>query len=362
MRTLADGCARNENNNFNLIRLVAAWLVIYGHSWAVTGTAGQDLLLQLVHIKFAGGIAVDMFFVISGFLIAASVERNRLAHYLAARAVRIFPALIVCVALSVFVLGPLLTNAPDYWESSQTWKYLRRNILLQGTQYVLPGVFQDLPMNAVNGSLWSLPIEFRLYLVLGALGLLRLMRAWRFNTLFAAGLVAAFFLLRGQSLSYLQSTQLWCVAFFAIGAFAWVNRAWIALSWPLLVAVLAVAALMRDGTYYPVAYFVALAYTTLFVAYVPKLPRIRRHDLSYGLYLYGWPSQQLVQHFAPGSGPLFNTVWATLLAGGLAALSWRWVEQPALRLKSRLGMRAPANAQAPAPLAVAATADATSGA
>ncbi|HEY0505034.1 MAG TPA: acyltransferase, partial [Lysobacter sp.] len=334
MRTLADSSARNENN-FNLIRLVAAWLVIYGHSYAVTGSGGGDLLLQLVHIKFAGAIAVEMFFLISGFLIAASVERNRLPQFLTARVLRIFPALVVCVALSVFVLGPLLTNAPDYWDSSQTWKYLRRNILLQATQYDLPGVFQDLPMRAVNGSLWSLPIEFRLYLVLGALGLLRLLRAWRFNAVFVAGLVAAFVLLRDQPLSSVQSTQLWCVAFFAAGAFAWVNRARIPLAWPLLVALLAIAALLRDGRYYPVAYFFALAYTTLFVAYVPRLPQIRHHDLSYGLYLYGWPSQQLVLHFAPGTGPLFNTAWATLLAGGLAALSWRFVERPALRLKSR---------------------------
>lgn len=356
MRTLADGCARNENNNFNLIRLVAAWLVIYGHAWPVTGTQGQDLLLQLVHIKFAGGIAVDMFFMISGFLIAASVERSRLPHYLAARALRIFPALVVCVVLSVFVLGPLLTSAPDYWDSSQTWKYLRRNILLQGTQYVLPGVFQNLPMNAVNGSLWSLPVEFRLYLVLGALGLFRLMRVWRFNLLFAAGLVAAYVLLRGQTLTYFQSTQLWCVAFFATGAFAWVNRARIPLAWPWLVGVLVIAALMRDGRWYGVAYFFALAYTTLFVAYVPRLPQIRNHDLSYGLYLYGWPSQQVVLHFAPGTGPLFNTVWATLLAGSLAALSWWCVERPALRLKARLGKRTDAPAPTPAVLTPAADA------
>lgn len=340
MRTLADGSTGNENN-FNLIRLVAAWLVIYGHSFPVTGSGGQDLLLQLVHIRFAGSIAVDIFFVISGFLIAASVERNTLPQYLAARALRIFPALVVCVALSVFVLGPLLTTAPDYWESSQTWKYLRRNILMQATQYELPGVFAGLPMQAVNGSLWSLPIEFRLYLLLGALALLRLLRAWRFNALFVAALVGGYFLLRGQTLSYLQSSNLWCVAFFAAGAFAWVNRARIPLAWPVLAAVLAVAALTRDTAPYPATYFIALAYTTLFVAFVPRLPRIGHHDLSYGLYLYGWPAQQLVLHFAPGTGPLFNTLWATVLAGGLAALSWWLVERPALRLKARLGMRSP---------------------
>ncbi len=72
---LADAWASGRNN-FNLIRLFAAWLVIYGHAWAITGSAGGDLVAQLTRFKFAGGVAVDVFFFISGFLIAASLERN----------------------------------------------------------------------------------------------------------------------------------------------------------------------------------------------------------------------------------------------------------------------------------------------
>jgi peptidoglycan/LPS O-acetylase OafA/YrhL len=337
LRTLADGSAQHENN-FNLIRLVAAWLVIYGHSWPVTASSGSDLLLQVVQIKFAGGIAVDMFFVISGFLIASSLERNPLPQYLAARALRIFPALIVCVALCVLVLGPLLTTSADYWTSPQTWKYLGRNISLGRTQYFLPGVFSGLPSAAINGSLWSLPIEFRLYLLLAVLALLRLFRTWRFNAFCIAALVAGIVLYGGATVTPEKSNLLWCTAYFLTGSLAWVNRARIALSWLLLVGVLAVAALLRGSAYYYLGYFVALSYTTLFLAYVPKLPKIRRHDISYGLYLYGWPSQQLVQQVSPG-GPLHNTLWATLLAGSLAALSWRCVEAPALRLKKRFGAR-----------------------
>lgn len=337
-RSLADGASQRDNN-FNLMRLFAAWLVIYGHSYAVTASPGPDLIQQVVQIRFAGAVAVDMFFLISGFLIAASFERNRLRDYLAARALRIFPALIVCVSLSVFVLGALLTTSPDYWQSSQTWKYLLRNITLDKAQYFLPGVFEDLPNKAINGSIWSLPVEFRLYLLLAVLGMARLLRGWRYNTLAVIGLVAGFMFIDVASLPPWKASNLWCLAFFATGVFAWVNRARIPLAWPLLVVALGAAAAMRGTTYFHIAYFVALSYTTFFVAYVPKLPRIRHHDISYGLYLYGWPSQQLVLHFAPGSGPLFNTFWATLLAGTLAALSWRFVERPALRFKRR---RAPA--------------------
>jgi len=71
---------------------------------------------------------------------------------------------------------------------------------------------------------------------------------------------------------------------------------------------------------------------------------------SYGLYLYGWPSQQLVEQFiAPGGTPLQNTAWATALALSLAAASWFLVERPALRLKKRFGTRTPAASPASAP-------------
>lgn len=346
LHTLADGYAR-PRNNFHLIRLFAAWLVIYGHSYPVTGHADEpDLLLRLVQIKFAGAIAVDMFFVISGFLIAASLERNRLTVYLGARVLRIFPAMAVCLLLSVFVLGPLLTTDPGYWQSPQTWAYLWKNLVLKRTEYFLPGVFGDLPSAAINGSLWTLPVEFRLYLVLAVLSLLGLFRRNRFNVLFVAIAVAAWFRYGGQPIKPSKLDLIWCSAFFMTGTLAWFNRDRIALSWPILLAVLGAAAMARGGDFYRPAYFLALAYTTLFLAFVPKLPQIRHTDLSYGVYLYGWPSQQLVQHFAPG-GPAWNTLWATLLAGTLAWLSWRVIEQPALRLKGLWAARAPQSASAP---------------
>jgi peptidoglycan/LPS O-acetylase OafA/YrhL len=329
-------------NNFNLIRLVAAWAVIYGHAYALTAVPGPDLVQWLVGLKFAGGVAVDVFFLASGLLIAASLERNRLPAFLAARALRILPALVVCVALTVLVLGPLVTTAADYWQQPDLWKYLRNNaLLLPDTKYTLPGVFTTLHDPAVNGSLWSLPIEARLYLLMALLGLLSLHRRWRFNVLFVAGLVAALALIR-DPLPPHKANLAWCVAFFMTGAAAWINRDRVRLHWAPLLVALAVAALLRghDAQRYP--YFVALAYGTLWLAYVPRLPVIRHHDLSYGLYLYGWPSQQLVQWLAPGTGVLGNVVWATLLAGTLAAASWFLVEAPALRLKARFKVtRAP---------------------
>ena len=334
--TLADAWA-SSRNNFNLIRLFAAWLVIYGHAWAITGSAGGDLITRLTRFKFAGGVAVDVFFFISGFLIAASLARNDVRSYLASRALRILPALVVCVALSVFVLGPLLTTAADYWRHPMTWDYLWANSSLWASRYTLPGVFESLPQQAVNGSLWTLPIEARLYLALLVVSLLGVLTTRRYTPLWAVAMAAAYgFAAWRHPLPEWLANYIWCTAFFITGTLCWLHREHIRLSpWPLL-ALLGFAVLARGTPWFHLPYFAIACYGTLWLAFMAKLPVIRRNDLSYGLYLYGWPAAQLVQHFWPG-GPLHNMLWATLLAGMLAAVSWFAIERPALRWKRKMG-------------------------
>lgn len=346
--TLADAWG-GERNNFNLMRLCAAWLVIYGHAWAITGADGQDLVARLTQFKFAGAVAVDVFFVISGFLIAASLQRNSIRGYLGSRALRILPGLAVCVALSAFVLGPLLTTVADYWHRPEVWRYFWVNASLLSNEYRLPGVFESLPRKAVNGSLWSLPIEARLYLALLIAGLLGLLSTLRYTPLWLLALVGGYLWARWNTpLPDYLANDAWSAAFFITGTALWVHRARVKLSWWILLALLLAAAITRGGSWFPITYFMLLCYSTLFVAFVPWLPMIRHNDLSYGLYLYGWPSQQLVQQaIAPNDTPLQNMAWATALA--LAALSWWLVERPALRLKKRLGTRTPTASPAAAP-------------
>ena len=334
-------CWDTGRNNFNLLRLVAAWLVVYGHAWAITGTPGTDLVGRLTQFKFAGGVAVDMFFVISGFLIAASLQRNRLRDYLASRALRILPALIACVLLTVLLLGPLLSTSADYWRQPQTWRYLWANASLWSSEFALPGVFDTLPRPAVNGSLWTLPIEARLYLALVLAGVLGVLTPRRYTPAWLLTLagVYAYAAVRHPLPEYLVN-DIWCAACFVTGTALWLNRARVRLSWVALLALVVIAALTRGTPWFHLPYFALVCYGTLFIAVLPRLPRIRHHDLSYGLYLYGWPAAQLVQQFSPG-GPLHNVAWATPLALALAAGSWFVVERPALGFKRRIGARTP---------------------
>ena len=341
-----DAAWRTGRNHFNLIRLVAAWLVIWSHAWAITGTAGNDHFARLA-TRSAGAFAVDVFFVISGFLVAASLQRNTWRDFLRARALRIYPALVVCIALTVFVLGPLASAAPDYWSNAGTWRYLWSNATLWRAEFHLPGVFDTLPRTAVNGSLWTLPIEGRLYLMLFVAGLLGMLAPKRYVPAWALALAgAAGFAWMSRPLPEHLEYLLWVTAFFITGTLLWVLRAKVRLSWWLWLPLLLAAALARGSVWFVPAYFATVAYGVFCLAFRAPLPRIERTDLSYGLYLYGWPMQQLAL-LAGAASVAANTLVATALALACAAASWFLVERPALRWKRKRATEAHAPAIAP---------------
>lgn len=330
-------------NNFNLMRLVAAWMVIYGHASAVTGVPFTDAFAWMTGMRGAGAVAVDLFFVASGFLIAASLERNDVRGYLVSRGLRILPALVACVALTAFVLGPLLTAAADYWRQGQTWGYFFVNASLLLSRFHLPGVFDTHPQAVVNGSLWTLPNEARLYVLLLVAWLLGLVTPRRYTPLWALALLAGYALAcRAWPLPDHVQKIGECTAFFTTGTLLWVNRDRVRLSgWVVLALLLAFAAL-RGGTWAHLPYFGLLTYGTLYVALRWKLPLIRHTDLSYGIYLYGWPAQQLAWLLPAGKTIAGNILIASGLAVAMALLSWFLIERPALRLKKRWVARAPA--------------------
>ena len=329
-------------NNFNLMRLVAAWLVIYGHAAAITGLPWTDGIGRLTQLRGAGAVAVDMFFVASGFLIAASLQRNDVRGYLASRGLRILPALVACVALTTLVLGPLLTTAADYWSQRETWDYLLVNASLLLSRFHLPGVFEAHPQPVVNGSLWTLPNEARLYVLLLLASLLGLLSARRYTVLWALAMACGYALARHRwpLPDHVQKIAE-CTAFFTAGSLLWVNRARVPLSGVAVLALLAAFALARGGGWAHVPYFGLLTYGSLYLALVPRLPMIRHTDLSYGLYLYGWPAQQLAWMLPAGKTIAGNIAIASAIALACAALSWFLVERPALRLKRRFVTRGP---------------------
>jgi peptidoglycan/LPS O-acetylase OafA/YrhL len=341
-----------RDNNFNIIRILAALAVLISHSFPLSGF-GEDPLTSLTR-KSAGQMAVDIFFVTSGFLVSASLlNRKSAVEYLCARGLRIFPGLWVMVAVMVLVLGPAFTDVPlaSYFTSPVTYKYICRNsALIAGTTYALPGVFEHNPYTgSVNGSLWTLPYEIRMYLILAAIWVGLQMAPQKRPMLFKLAILTITAI---SGVSHLVGTLYFstgigfaelCFMFFS-GASYYVLKDRVNLSWGLFWALAAALGFsMLNIKLFVVAYNFFLPYLILFLAYVPGgLIRIynRLGDYSYGLYIYAFPVQQSVAALFPGIAWWWMVLIATPVALVLAVVSWHFLEKRALELKSSLVTRA----------------------
>jgi peptidoglycan/LPS O-acetylase OafA/YrhL len=338
-----------RQNNFDALRLAAAISVIFSHSFLIAeGTQNNEWLIRLTGNQSILGLpGVFVFFAISGFLVTQSFEQTPDPwRFLAKRSLRIFPGLFVATLLSAFVLGPLVTTLPlgAYLNRPEPYDYVFGNTLLDQTVHELPGVsFVANPVGLeINGSLWTLRLEFVMYLMVLAFGVLRLLRVRVAVLLLVFGMVC----LRFEMLYPLEkwgwffellSGWGWLVGFFAAGMVLYKLRH--TRIFDGRIALLALAGLVLSV---PLRLFIPLfpvfgCYLALWLALTPRLPIIpaaRFGDLSYGLYIYGWPMEETVMWLSGGRAVWWQVFWLGLLAAtGLAFLSWHLVERPMLRLK-----------------------------
>lgn len=236
----------------------------------------------------------------------------------------------------MFALGPAFTSLPlgAYLGAAGTWDYLRQNLVPVTFAWSLPGVFErNRVPYTVNGTLWSLGLEVRWYFYLGVLAALTVVRRrWAFSLVAGAVLaVGAWEWWSGTQdpLEYRALSQM-----FLLAALAAHWRDSIARS-HLVMAVLVLLAVLLHGTRgFGPAVMLAALYSCLWFAYrLPPLRWPRTVDWSYGLFLYGFPVQQMLMAWVPTLSPPVLFAAATVATLSLAMLSWRWVERPALRLK-----------------------------
>jgi peptidoglycan/LPS O-acetylase OafA/YrhL len=337
-----------------VLRLAAAGLVLVSHCFALAGHAEPR-----VGRTTLGIIGVEIFFAISGFLVTGSwLARPRTRSFVFKRALRILPALALTVVLSAFVLGPLVSSLStgDYLGRTEPAHYVADNLIAVGTAdavgelaYRLPGVFATNETNVVNGSLWTLPVEIRAYLLVLALGLtgLLLRRLW---LVVGAGLLllalpasAAGWTGVGRLVELRDShPDPLLLAIFGVSALLHVHRERVPLRPWLAAAALAtwVLATWALSDHAPVSnLLVALVvpYLVIYVAYeAPRRLRslTRPGDVSYGVYLLAFPVGQTILHVAGRDmAPLALLAICLPVTYLLALLSWRLVERPALSLK-----------------------------
>jgi peptidoglycan/LPS O-acetylase OafA/YrhL len=333
----------DRDNNFDILRLLAAWAVLVSHSFAVVGE--REPLHQFN--TTLGSLGVLIFFAVSGLLIRRSWECDPSPRdFWIKRGLRLLPALAVVSVATAFVLGPLVTSRSlyDYFSSWQTWVYPARITLLFPFGASLPGVFEGLKFaGAVNGPLWSLPVEVSAYFglaVLGGTGLLR--RRWLLLTISTAALVWA-----GIWASVMPADigALYVLAAFSLGATAYSFKESVVLAWPVAVFIIGLCwiAGMGPTPLRIVVWTIGTVYLCYWFAYaLPPIGRTitRFGDASYGIYIWAWPIQQiLVEVFGGDVSPWVIMLVSTPLVWLVAQLSWHLVEAPALRKKPKAGGR-----------------------
>lgn len=341
----------SRQNNLDFLRFVLACVVIHTHSFAIAGRESRSWFHRLSHGQLGGAwIAVDMFFVLSGFLVCKSWFQSRgLWDYLRRRALRIYPAFVVALLFCVLVVGPLggIKGLADYFGDFRTYRFFLP--LALGPVNELPGVFQAAPWaGLVNGSIWTIRFELICYLLLAIAGRSGLL-ARRGATL--ALFFVALALLAAQVHEWPMQWDavlpffgdVWelprFVTFFLGGVNFYLYRDRIprtAGAAGLCVAVLAAVAPLRMME---LALPIFGAYLLFYAAFQsrPRLHKFGRYgDFSYGLYLYAFPVQQLLVRFIPAArNPLLLTALGFVVALCLAVASWYGVERPFIGLKKR---------------------------
>lgn len=323
------------DNNINAIRFFAASVVVFGHSYVLAGEAAPTIFGASV-----SAWAVDIFFVISGFLIAKSWTRDsNVLRYSARRFFRIFPALLCVVLFTLLIIGPLVTSLSllDYFSDVDTWKYLVNALLIRDD--VLPGVFADNPFPlAVNGSLWTLDVEVFMYVVLPIF----FKCTARFDRGKSCMILMCCFAAAYAVLLYLDTQAIFhslVIEFARLGTFFFIGalffeRGWekkVNHQWAMIAAVLCLVFSQIDFWFGPLLLLVATP-IILFPFAFPKDPILKdvfsREDFSYGIYIYAFPVQQTIVHFAQGEiSPVALFIIAELVTLLLAFASWYLIEK-----------------------------------
>jgi peptidoglycan/LPS O-acetylase OafA/YrhL len=339
----------HRQNNFDFLRLIFAASVIITHSYPLSGAQECDWLCQLTAGQYTfSWIAVRGFFVISGYLIFQSMERSKnLLGFYWKRLLRLFPALAVVLVLTV-ALGPFVyENDTPYLLNKKVRTYIPNNLRLYRIQYDIPGIFDQNPhKSAINGSLWTLPFEFTMYIALSVLFFIRKKR--RLTVLI---LLLIFLCLAKLDILNFAEIQKW--KFFLLDWY--LIELGVYFSAGALLAGLNIARLPPGSLRIILAlslmlFVAATGHQSFSLASVTLLPlfiisaglcpisgisNVTKYigDLSYGIYIYGFPVQQtLVYFFRFDHISLMCT--SLVISAILAYASWHLVEKPALKYKN----------------------------
>lgn len=336
----------HSRNSLNLFRLILAAAVLFAHAFYITGNGTGPML----HGENLGGWAVAGFFVLSGFLITGSRLRHSTGDFLVHRIARIYPAFVMCLLLTAFAFAPIAGliergGLAGFFSTPVTpLEYVWGNIGLAVNSYTVSWTLQDVPYpGAWNGSIWTLYYEFFCYIIVWTLGFLSIFRksTWFPVALWAVSVgvwaTMGFWGRLGLDGSFTLLFKL--LPFFLGGVVAyvifdrWGMRTPIGIG-SLIGALVPIFLIPGFGGQLAAP---LLAYGLLWLSTVIPQPRIiAKHDVSYGFYIYAWPTAQLLILLGVASAGIWAFMGVNILVTFVFAIaSWLLIERPVMRATRR---------------------------
>ncbi|QIL77244.1 acyltransferase family protein [Hymenobacter sp. HDW8] len=345
METITTSASSLHSNNLNFLRLFFASLVLVAHGPELRdGDRSRELLTRAFGTISFGEFAVAGFFILSGYLIVGSWQRRpQVVDFIEKRIRRIVPGFIVAFAVSVFVAAPLGAQDAAAYFHELNYRALFSMAVQLKHPLELPPNFVGTPYPYVNGAMWTIEFEVRCYalaLLFGLAGVSRQKGVWLIVYIVALGLMLMSDQVRTLNLPgqkwYLVSPPEFInfVAFFSAGAcfklFGVVSRG----RWAVIAAVALLFLLTTQHDLALLGLATVGAYALFWFAFasIPLLTSFQRiDDISYGLYLYGWPIQKLLDWYLPSVSIWLLIPLALLFASLSGYISWNLIEKPFLR-------------------------------
>ena len=331
-------------NNLNILRLLFASTVIISHSYPLTNN--EEIFKKITNYQIdLGSLSVDIFFIISGYLIFISLNYSKtIFSYMWKRILRIFPALIIMLCLTMIILV-FVSNSSNIFVQKDFYSYFINNLTLYRKQNQVEGIFENNPYpKAINGSLWTLKYEFSMYLAIVPF-------YWIKNKKYSLPILTIFFIIFSYlhlfnphtfknifSISNLSSEQFYRLGkYFLAGSiltFINIDKIKNNMSIILLISILILSIYFNTYKYIS---FLILPLTIIIIGFSfnKLLWRFTEKigDLSYGIYIYGFLVQQVLMNYFEFK-PLELMIYSLGITFGLAFLSWHLVENKALKYKN----------------------------
>ncbi len=340
---------KERQNNYDFLRVFAALCITFTHSFNLLKLNEQEFLMRLTNqnVDFSF-IGLTIFFSISGYLIAKSADTSiSFKNYLWKRFLRIQPLLIVVCMLSVFVLGPIFTtdSIANYFSNISSYTYFRNIMPLFGIQFTLPNVFtNNIAEPGINGSMWTLIVEERLYVFIGLIFLSKQL----FKKLFIL-LIALFNLIYiihigfydKHLFDYLNGGNVYyALIFINASLFYFLKIDFTKYSKSIMFYVLVLACLYLSSFYIIKDSIQILLIPLLVIAFANIKGFTNKAgkygDFTYGIYIFSFPVQQiLISEKLINNNPLLLFLFTLIIVLPMAYLSWHLLEKKMLRLKDR---------------------------